>query len=426
MEIEGYFAEINWEIRFADGLSLKRSGENIFLSGDSRIINFRWEQVSEERMSIYWAILGCSVFGILLIFSVCGRTMSRRLEKIMFLIFAGLMTIMAAYIIPQTNMDLYRYYNQLERYAAGGHEYLWNQLSKDVQWIHCGWMYLVGQTGKKELLPIVACAACFVAFFYIWFDYTKSTKNRNFGFLECWGLFFVWLPYFQIIDNIRNPISAAICAVCIYLQFYKGKKFSKLIVWYLVSCLIHTQTAVVLLIVLVFMFSKGAYKYRYLLLLIFLTPDIVIIVLHTIPIPYVQFLAEKASTYFSAGFNSILYNGLTISRLCLCVVFLIINSFLADKISKEEKEIFYIIEFVMLFTLGCIRIVTIVRRIPFVLAFLAPIQLDIVRKYTPSRMKPFVDAIIKVSILAMQIFAIGKLTRFSISGINYDWLFSWL
>lgn len=105
-------------------------------------------------------------------------------------------------------------------------------------------------------------------------------------------------------------------------------------------------------------------------------------------------------------------------------LFFLVGFHLASKkVPGKDVEIVQIMEMIFLLILSSFRIVEIARRVPYVLAFLSPIQLNVLKKGIGNKMRKAVFVGVWSIIIVMQIFAVGKLTRFEINGLNYIEIF---
>lgn len=372
-------------------------------------------------ISISFVLLG-------LVCELSGATLSKNFKYAIIFFVMLFLIVMTANIIPATNMDLYRYHARIDLYRNGGISYLKEQLSKSVEWISCLFFYLMSKFSFENLTPVIALLICMGIFIYIYHDYNlvliKEEKHTN-PLIICLGLFFAWMPYFQIIDNLRSPIASAICALAVYQQLIKKKPFRKEVFLYIIAALTHTQS-VFYLAIIILTFSKNVfYKLRYLFLLGVFAYPILASILVKIPNIYIKYAAGKMLSYSSAGATTNnLFNELTISRIFMIIVFLFIFE---GMLNKFEYTIF--LKWLRLFcviVVGCSFYPEIIRRMPFIFGFLAPVEIGYINNQFTKSSKIISNILIWGCIMGMQVWAIMKMTRFSVAGWNYEYYFEML
>lgn len=367
-----------------------------------------------------------------LLCELSGKAMAVSMQKVIAAVILVSFTVLTIIIIPANNMDLSRYYRRIELFRTGGMVYFLQTLQEEAQWLFSMELLLISKTPYNFLAPMISCGITFAALYFICFDYIRKERLHNeknrISMLMTLGLFFAWLPYFQIIDNLRSPISMAICAMSIYRQFFCRKSFLSQIGWYLAACLVHFQSVAILVFVAVYTFLPQIYRFRYLLVVIRSLFSVILWILQNIPILYVQMLARKVSRYMEASASDAsLFNEFTISRIVLFLTMALLHEIILRRVKeKNERRYLELIQLIVFFSLGCAAIPEAIRRYSFVIAFFSPLELMMVKKYLSKAGCRLSEAVLWGEILAMQLWALLKLSRLTIEGVDLTPMFDFL
>lgn len=349
----------------------------------------------------------------------------RSIKILLLSIFLSL-TAMTVLIIPETNMDLYRYYNFIELYREYGWNYFILSLGMDIQWLFIIEMFFISKTNFNAIAPIIACIVVFSIFYYIFFDYIKDKTKLSRSFIMPLGLFFAWLPYFQIIDNLRSPMAMAICAMAVYQEFYKHKSKR---VWflYLIAFFIHMQSLIIFLSILAYKMYPKIYKYRFCFLVGFIIYSGVFLMFQEVSVPFVQTFVYKAIKYTSADYNStILFNEFTISRIFMFIVSAIFMETTVKHLEEEDYNFARWLQIFIMFSVGCSPFAEVIRRFSYIMAFFSIMQINFWITIAGGMRSIFTRFILWSCILGMQVWALLKMSRFTLDGLDYSGIFIFL
>ena len=349
----------------------------------------------------------------------------RSIKILLLSIFLSL-TAMTVLIIPETNMDLYRYYNFIELYREYGWNYFILSLGMDIQWLFVIEMFFISKTNFNAIAPIIACIVVFSIFYYIFFDYIKDKTKLSQSFIMPLGLFFAWLPYFQIIDNLRSPMAMAICAMAVYQDFYKHKSKR---VWflYLAAFFIHIQSLVIFLSILAYKIYPKIYKYRFCLLFGFILYSGIFLIFKELPIAFIQTFVYKAIKYTSADYNStILFNEFTISRIFMFTVSAIFMETATKYLGEEDYNFARWLQILILFAVGCSPFAEVIRRFSYIMAFFSIMQINFWVTISGGVRPTVTKFILWLCIFGMQVWALLKMSRFTLDGLDYSDIFIFL
>lgn len=102
--------------------------------------------------------------------------------------------------------------------------------------------WLIGKAGDVHLLPGLSTATVYGIITYISCSCAEEFKQeRLLPFILL--LQIILLPYWSVIDNVRNVCAFSILILAVYLDIIKGKRNPAVIMLYILPCFIHTSGA---------------------------------------------------------------------------------------------------------------------------------------------------------------------------------------
>lgn len=162
-----------------------------------------------------------------------------------------LMLMLLAYsFVPTPNADLSRYYSAVEK--AGTLSFIEAVFGTrnglyDGLYIINAVFWIVAKTGCRGLLPALSVAVVYGVSFYVTCDcaerYEKSDWIRWLLTIQ-----FLLLPFYNIVNNIRNVIAFALVVLAMYRELIQNKKNVVTCVLYLLPCFIHAFALTAILI----------------------------------------------------------------------------------------------------------------------------------------------------------------------------------
>lgn len=164
--------------------------------------------------------------------------------------FVLLLMLLAYSFVPTPNADLSRYYSAVEK--AGTHSFIEAVFGTknglyDGLYIINAVFWIVAKTGCKGLLPALSVAVVYGVAFYVTCDcaerYEKTDWIRWLLTIQ-----FLLLPFYNIINNIRNVIAFALVVLAMYRELIQNKKNVVTYLLYLIPCFIHAFALTAILI----------------------------------------------------------------------------------------------------------------------------------------------------------------------------------
>lgn len=161
-------------------------------------------------------------------------------------------------LIPDSDMDIYRYYDYMDRlnmYSFGNAmQAIWS--SNDPA--SYSLMYLLSQTLSKNFIPLVFSILGYSSLFYVIFDYRKNILKR-YDWRTSFVLFFIvaTIIIFNTLTGLRFALALSVLFLALYLDIFKRRK--RLAIWlYALSPLIHSSAVLVILLRV----ASGIFKKR--------------------------------------------------------------------------------------------------------------------------------------------------------------------
>lgn len=220
-----------------------------------------------------------------------------------------LMLMLLAYsFIPTTNADLSRYYLKVEH--AGTQSFIEAVFGTktglyDGLYVINALVWIVAKLGCKGLLPALSVGIVYSVAFYITCDCAERYEKIEW---IRWMLIiqFLLLPFYNIVNNIRNVIAFSFVALAAYRELIQGKRNVVTYILYLLPCFIH---AFALTAILMRILSGLVKKNRILGILLVITGSNIIDLLYSniyifSSIPTVYNMIFKAHRYLSPDYSN--------------------------------------------------------------------------------------------------------------------------
>ena len=163
--------------------------------------------------------------------------------------------IFAYCIEPSYVNDLTRYFFQLERFRSVSLAEAF-QISSDGLFVRDLLFWLIAKTKNFHLLPGVTTSIFYAVCIYITCDSArKLNKEKYIGTVMAFEVLVI--PFFNIVNNVRNVTAFAIISYAVYRDLVQKKRNFITVVLYIVPCFLH-KTGFILLILrlLVIIFEK--------------------------------------------------------------------------------------------------------------------------------------------------------------------------
>lgn len=173
-------------------------------------------------------------------------------------IYTLMLAVMGYCFVPHTGADLSRLLITMHYYA----EMTWTNLLDAISVSSTPgvglYFFVIGKFGNDHLLP---CISAFITFSLCFSSLKrqideKDVKSRYIA--TALLLFMSRGLMMQIISNIRTIMALAICAWCIYQEFYLHARWRKLIIPYIIAASLHVMGQAMLIYRLIFMIVEKA------------------------------------------------------------------------------------------------------------------------------------------------------------------------
>ena len=277
------------------------------------------------------------VFSILPIF--LGLSLDKKYERIYAIFFSIIVAIILYYMIPDTDMDLYRYYRTMNEFSNMSLMKFWQAYGTSAELLANFVLFLFSKFHNNSLIMVFTTLTSYGIIFYILFDYLKITKL---GKIERLSILCFVLSTFLIVYNItgfRFCLARLIFFLAIYLDYFKNQKNIITKILYIIPIFIHSSS-VTLVLVRMFMFlfkNNIGFKETIIILLISISPNYIIAILsHFTNISFLSTLSSRAEIYLSGA-----YSGMSnIYLLQLALMFFLLGIVLYEKKKRIGNQKF--------------------------------------------------------------------------------------
>ncbi|MDB2106218.1 EpsG family protein [Clostridium paraputrificum] len=179
---------------------------------------------------------------------------------------ALLLASFAFWFIPNHEMDLTRYFDQLYNYSnLPWNIFLKEVLSKQILFIQELLFYFIAKTGNFHLLPAIVIFCVYFILFYMITDYCKRRDIGCYKSFACIFTTIMILPYPSIVSNVRNVLAFSIFIYGIYREYIQNKKNIITVLLYVIPIFIHISSVALVAIRLLVPLYKRARKFKLIL-----------------------------------------------------------------------------------------------------------------------------------------------------------------
>ena len=204
---------------------------------------------------------------------------------------------------PLTTSDLTRYFDRLDTFAE-------LPLSEVINWannyiyITNIFFWIAAKTQCYGLLPSTAVAIVYGISSYISCD-TAERYGKEYLIKYLLLLQFLFLPFFSIMNNVRNVIAFALALLAIYRDVVQGKRNMTTIILYIAPCFIHiTAVTIIGLRVIIDVSRKLKPVIMILVLLLSNVIEFAYSKIHLVSsIPYLEKIIKLAYRYISNEYS---------------------------------------------------------------------------------------------------------------------------
>lgn len=308
----------------------------------------------------------------ILIFGLIFDSKNQKIYALMLSISVGLLVYQ---LLPDTSLDLYRYYQIMDVYKEYSIVEFLEQFLQGSEPLAKFYIYLISKTGRFNLLPMITSIISYNIIFYIFFDYIKDKKI---SVLERLLLILFILSTFIVVYliGIRFVLARLVFFLALYLDLYKRKKALPIFL-YFISLLLHSGIIICIICRLFLLFTRGCLRIKEIILIFFLAFSSSFVlsffgILSNIPI--LSTLSQQLVNYSATGYadGQILY---ILQFFSMIVIGLFIIYLYLHKDTKDKSENIFI-NFnllILIFSIINYRIPTYIARLLLILLSSVPI-----------------------------------------------------
>lgn len=200
-------------------------------------------------MFIFERVFAVFIYAIILAIILLLIEQKKSNYKLILICYTIILSIMGFFYVPYKTADLYRIYENLNRYS----HYNWNQfyngiLSKNILKIDLIYYWLIAQTGEVRLLPAINAFLCYSCVFYI-IVRTAKLCNIHRSNIALAVFFFMSIGgYIFVISGIRSMLGICLLCFCFFRESVEKKFKLWHIPLYIISAFIHNFTFVLIFI----------------------------------------------------------------------------------------------------------------------------------------------------------------------------------
>ncbi len=153
-------------------------------------------------------------------------------------LFAFAFGLISFHIEPPDGWDLYRHFEELDRIRLGGLYYLFGEGSLYGKQIGSALLYyIVSLQPNNHLLPFLTIVIEYTIYAYIITDYVATNKKTIKTVFACIAIHFALTDITWTISSLRQPLACSLCALGMYVELVKKKKFGFL--FYFLGASVH-------------------------------------------------------------------------------------------------------------------------------------------------------------------------------------------
>lgn len=283
-------------------------------------------------------IIGQLTYLLLLIITIYFllHKSEKKLSRILF-IYTIFLSLIAFLFVPNRGSDLYRLIPIMNLYSNTEFSEFILKIKSSSTPISELYLYTIGKVGINGLLPAITCFLYYNNLFYI----LKRSIERYKVSKQNIVLIFLYMMasgnFMQVITGIRTMLAFSFIAVCYYDEFIEKKSIWKNIHIYILACLLHSTSFILLFFRIIFLFiEKNNSLSKYIFKLIFIL--IIFLASWKYSEKYILAMYKKGVSYFTLGIYSYFWEYLIAIILLIVIIFIVIMSLKINK-NKEIREL---------------------------------------------------------------------------------------
>lgn len=199
---------------------------------------------------------------------VAGIIFDIKNKRIYGCIISIIIGIIGMNIVPNENMDLYRYYEMMNSIRDYNTELIVQKLILTSEPLMNIIFYTIAKMGMNELIVLFTSVVYYNLFFYMFFDYCEECKisNNVKGILLIVSMISIMIV--PTITGIRFALGTIIFVLAIYLEYIKNQKSWWYKLLYVISGVIHASMFAMIIIRLCMIVTKDKVSNRIIILLL--------------------------------------------------------------------------------------------------------------------------------------------------------------
>ncbi len=280
----------------------------------------------------------------------------KHIEIYISLIIALALAILAYLWVPKQGYDLYQYYNWLEKLRTFNTKDVIGFFKLRGEPVIMLYFYIIAKIGNFQLLQVLPTFLFYFIALFMLVDYAKSRKISYSKVTFVGMLLFSLCEYVYIAGCFRYTLAFIIFALALYLENIKGKNNKWIWILYVLPCLIHTATFILLAFRILSSIKnkKLIIAVMSAIIIVMVFPKIIVLPISYISIEGLNRITMKIIMYFNKW--QIPLNLQYIYRIAQ-TLFLIFTSIYFDIINKENnifKKYNKYLYIIVIFTILCI------------------------------------------------------------------------
>lgn len=183
------------------------------------------------------------------------------------------LAFLAYHIVPDMNMDLYRYYLHMDQMAEiQTLDAIRQEINSfNSEFISYYLMYIISKTGYYGLYPAISVAYTYCVCLYVLISVCRKRNYNSFDIRIAIFVLFAWLSSDAVVSGIRYNMAFTTLLLAIYLEYSRCVKKIICLPLYFVSMLIHSSFIVFVLLRILLPFMERNRIIRYVAFAIFAT-----------------------------------------------------------------------------------------------------------------------------------------------------------
>lgn len=183
------------------------------------------------------------------------------------------LAFLAYHIVPDMDMDLYRYYLRMEQMAdIQTLDSIRQEISSfNAEFISYYLMYIISKTGYYGLYPAISVAYTYGVCLYVLIHICNERNYSTFDARIAILVLFAWLSSDAVVSGIRYNMAFATLLLTIYLEYSCSAKKIICFPLYFCTMLIHSSFIVFVLLRILLPFMERNKAFRYVAFAMFAT-----------------------------------------------------------------------------------------------------------------------------------------------------------